>query len=76
MNNQVSIGTIAILDSPKITVTENTVLKPKYELYVRGSAKYSIVTKNTFKNCYYGVYGYKLEDDLGRLKTFSGNKYK
>lgn len=49
MNNQVSIGTIAILDSPKITVTENTVLKPKYELYVRGSAKYSIVTKNTSK---------------------------
>ena len=57
-----------------ITITGNTILKSKCGLYIVDLAGLPVVSKNTFKNCGYGVYIYT-DTYPGRLDTFTNNKY-
>lgn len=75
MNNQISGGTISISSPSNTLVKGNTVSNAKCGLYIEDITKLTTVTSNTFKNCGYGVYIYTTLDDLGKLTTFSGNKY-
>jgi nitrous oxidase accessory protein NosD len=77
MNNQIAGGTINLYDTGGITITGNTVSKSKCGLYIGDlmRAPLPTVSKNTFKNCNYGVYIYSDIGDPGQLTTFSGNKY-
>jgi len=77
MNNQITGGTISLYDTGGITITGNTISKSKCGLSIGDSmrAPMPTVSKNTFKNCNYGVYIYSDIGDPGKLTTFSGNKY-
>lgn len=57
-----------------VTITGNTISKSKCGLYVGDMAGLPIASKNTFKNCVYGVYLY-MDYYPGKLDTFTGNKY-
>lgn len=75
INNQIIGGTISLYDTmPDIIITGNIISKSKCGLYVGDLANDPTVSKNTFKNCGYGVYLYSFSDP-GKLPTFSGNKY-
>lgn len=75
INNQITNGTILLYDTLQVTITGNTISKSKCGLYIGDVALLPTVTKNTFKNCNYGVYIYTIDGDPGKLSTFSGNKY-
>ena len=55
-------------------MTGNIISKSKVGLYLGDLGSDPTVTKNTFKNCEYGVYIYT-ENYPGQLNKFSGNKY-
>lgn len=75
INNQIIGGTISLYETtPDITIKGNIISKSKCGLYIGDSTNDPIVSKNTFKNCRYGVYFYNV-DNLGRLPTFTNNKY-
>lgn len=76
INNQITGGTISFYDTmgQSGTITGNTISKSKCGLYVGEMAGLPIVSKNTFKNCVYGVYLYSFSNP-GKLDTFTGNKY-
>lgn len=76
INNQIIGGTIMLYDTIMggVTITGNTISKSKCGLYLGDLAGLPLVSKNTFKNCGYGVYIYT-DTYPGILETFTGNKY-
>ncbi|WP_292387983.1 NosD domain-containing protein [Methanosarcina sp. UBA5] len=75
INNQITGGTIILYETMgEIPIKGNIISKSKCGLYIGDMAGASPVTKNTFKNCQYGVYIYT-DKNPGRIPQFSGNKY-
>lgn len=73
MSNQFIAGYINLYDTQGQVVIGNTISKASYGLFMSNAAPLK-VSKNTFKNCYYAVYVYSMENP-GKLTAFSGNKY-
>jgi parallel beta-helix repeat protein len=75
MNNQIKGGTVALYNTYDQTLKGNTISNSKYGLYVGDKNSIPTVTKNTFKNCNYGVYLYGWKQNPGKLVTFTDNSY-
>lgn len=75
-NNQISKGTITLYDiSRSIPITGTTISNSKFGIYVGDMSVDPTVSGCTFKNCQYAVYFYGGSGPIGKLPTFSGNKY-